>query len=105
VDRGVLGSWCPSLFTPAVDARSQPHASVGLPLGKNPVDYFGALGRSYYALGDSKRSQIATRAGKGRYRKTCSRGSGPEFCFAPLELQFLLWQQSVDVSIATVGVL
>jgi hypothetical protein len=43
VDSGVLGRGSVRLFfTPAVDARSQPHASAGLPLGKDTVDYFGA---------------------------------------------------------------
>jgi hypothetical protein len=51
-------------------------------------------------------SHTATRVGNVCHRKTCSRGSVYGFHFAPLQLHFLLWQQhSVDVSIATLGVL
>ena len=32
-----------SFFSTVVDARSQPPASGGLPLGKDPVEYFGGL--------------------------------------------------------------
>jgi len=65
----------------------------------------GAFSWSHSGLWDCRHSQTATRTGKGCHHKACSRGSVPEFHFAPLQLHFLLWLHSLDVSIATLGVL
>jgi hypothetical protein len=72
---------------------------------KIPLNISGAFSWSHSCQWDRRRSQTATRAGKGCYRKTCSRGSVQEFHFAPFQLHFLLWQHSLDVSIATLAVL
>jgi len=60
---------------------------------------------SHSGLWDCRLSQTATCPGNVCHRNSCSRGSVQEFQFAPLQLHFLLWQHSLDVSIATLGVL
>ena len=83
-----------SFFTRTVDARSRLHVPAGVPLGKHAIEYIsGAFRWSHSRLLDYSRSQTATLAGNGCYRKTCSRGSA-KISFCPLQLQFLLWQQS-----------
>ena len=72
---------------------------------KIPFYIFWVFSWSHSGLWDCRHSQAATRAGNVCHRNSCSRGSVQEFQFAPLQLHFLLWQHSLDVSIATLGVL
>ena len=107
VDRGV-GEWmCPSIFF------SPRQYMLEFSLAPRPVYHWekialyisGIFSWSHSGPRDCRHSQTATRDGNVCHRKTCSRGSVHEFHFAPLHLHFILWQHSLDVSIAILGVL